>query len=151
MADNITVIWSDILSFIKINLPSIGFFSSEILPPLLILSITDEICFLKRVVSLALFKLIGVAPWFSFPGFAKDVLRRKVKAASVVSSHPYKQSACRLVIFDGNLISFQILNISIFKVLALTDKTFYLFLTCINDWTKRWLHQWDFLKCHWSR
>ena len=43
-------------------LPSIGFLLSEILPPLFILSITEEICFLRRVVSLALFKLIGVAP-----------------------------------------------------------------------------------------
>ena len=43
-------------------IPSIGFLESEILPPLLILSITEDMCFLNRVVSLALFKLIGVAP-----------------------------------------------------------------------------------------
>ena len=57
-------------------------------PPFEIRSITEEMCFFSLVVSLGTSNVIGVAPWFSFPGFARLVRKRNVKAASVVSSQP---------------------------------------------------------------
>ena len=67
---------------------SVAMSMSSSFPPLVSLSITEEMCFFTRVVSVDTSKVIGVAPWFSLPGLASDVLRMNVNAASVVSCHP---------------------------------------------------------------
>ena len=100
-------------------------------------------CFLNRVVSLALFKLIGVAPWFSFPGFAKEVLNKNVNAASVVSSHPYKS---KMLLKAHIAMCFTIFN---WNMKLLKMRNYNLFLARVNYWAKSRLNQRYFLKRHW--
>lgn len=69
------------------------FLPSSILPPLATLSRTEEMCFLSLVVSLGASRVMGVAPWFSLPGLARDVRSKNVSAASVVSSQPLKEKS----------------------------------------------------------
>ncbi len=75
--------------FLFFSSPPIAFLVSLILPPLDTLSMTEEMCFLSLTVSLGASSEIGVAPWFSLPGLAREVRSKKVRAASVVSSQPW--------------------------------------------------------------